>query len=146
MDITVFHTLPAKPAVMASATAQTSDCTSATVACTCREAGVRNLKKQLEKIFRKSARTLVERGVGGPPPAPPITPAQSASAVQPSLVEVSPASGSSSEELPSSAPESPHTPGRAGGKAELSMLSSFLVCWQEQDCCAATSTCCLLAG
>ena len=36
----------------------------------CREAGVRNLKNKLERIYRKAARTLVERGVGGPPPSP----------------------------------------------------------------------------
>ena len=32
-----------------------------------REAGVRNLKKLLEKIYRKAALKLVKRGVQGPP-------------------------------------------------------------------------------
>ena len=34
-----------------------------------REAGVRNLKKLLEKIYRKAALKLVKRGVQGPPKA-----------------------------------------------------------------------------
>ena len=34
-----------------------------------REAGVRNLKKLLEKIYRKAALKLVKRGVDGPPKA-----------------------------------------------------------------------------
>ncbi len=35
----------------------------------CREAGVRNLKKQLEKIYRKGALKLVQMGVEPPKPA-----------------------------------------------------------------------------
>ena len=38
-----------------------------------REAGVRNLKKLLEKIYRKAALKLVKRGVQGAPPKPEAT-------------------------------------------------------------------------
>ena len=53
----------------------------------CREAGVRNLKKLLEKIYRKAALKLVKRGVEGPAPkvvasdAAPGQPTQGASFV-----------------------------------------------------------------
>ena len=42
---------------------------------------MRNLKNKLERIYRKAARTLVERGVEGPDPAKaPPEPAQTTSA------------------------------------------------------------------
>ena len=44
-----------------------------------REAGVRNLKKLLEKIYRKAALALVKRGVEGPPKADAEASAQGAS-------------------------------------------------------------------
>lgn len=40
----------------------------------CREAGVRNLKKQLEKVYRKVALKLVKSGAIGPAPVAAATP------------------------------------------------------------------------
>ena len=45
---------------------------------------MRNLKNKLERIYRKAARTLVERGVEGPPQRPPHTPPQSTPQTPPS--------------------------------------------------------------
>ena len=45
----------------------TDDAMTAMIERYCREAGVRNLKKQLEKLYRKGALTLVRKGKGADP-------------------------------------------------------------------------------
>ncbi len=73
----------------------------------CREAGVRNLKKQLEKIYRKIALRVFK--ATGPPPAPAAAegaaaaPAQSSSAEQQGATDQAGQGSSSSSSSSSSA-------------------------------------------
>lgn len=77
----------------------------------CREAGVRNLKNKLERIYRKAARTLVERGVGGPPPAQQGTPGEALEPEpQPAAAAAAEAAADSDPPAPSTPPQSPRGP------------------------------------
>ena len=83
---------------------------------------MRNLKNKLERIYRKAARTLVERGVEGPSPAKaPSEPAQAASAEKGALgAPVEPAgdlgNASGDPPAPQTPPQSPQGP--SGSKLE----------------------------
>lgn len=92
----------------------------------CREAGVRNLKKQLEKVFRKAARTLVERGVGPPPPQTEVVSDTTQPAASSPSTPPAPSPSSSTSDSPlDSPPESPHTPRQGGEPASSSAPESL---------------------